>query len=484
MFAFCIVDMRSRKVYLARDRYGIKPLYICTHNGVLYFASEYKSILAAADMQRRLNMQALAEYFDFRTALHKTLMEGIESLPPGSVMTVTDGRASVQKYFELDAYRRAAAPTPDAQQCIEQSLEKAVRSQLVSDVPIGCQLSGGIDSSLVCSLAAGAHSGRLDSVSIIFDDPRFSEEPWIDHVGTVVGLRQHKYRFAAGEFITLLERCVWHQEAVITHPNCLCLQWLTKRARENVTVLLSGEGADELFAGYPRHLKGAFEQPSDLDIILATNTIAHSLRERLFPESNGLDTLTERQELLTGFSGSLFDRQVKYEFATYLPELLLRQDKMSMSNSIENRVPFLDNDLVDAVFAMPQDVLCGRMPDGTGVTKQPLKEMSRRLFGSGFTDRKKMGFSVPVQNFIQNDAFRAYFYELILPGVKRRGVLSAAVLQALYENISEQSYDYHEVEAFWRALTAEIWCQLYLDRRACVCKNLEWSPANKSQALK
>lgn len=465
MFGLCIVDLRKHSIYLARDRFGIKPLYYMEKQGAFFFASEYKSILEASQDTRELDIWTLSEYFNFRNSVSRTLIKNIKSLLPGEMITIENGgEVRKKKYYDVNDYKiddSLGERDKEITDEIYDRLRNAVKTQLVSDVAVGCQLSGGIDSSIISYIANAQKNTKMDSVSIIFQDERFTEKQWIEYVGEKLGVEQHKFLFDERQFIDTLEKSVWHMETVVTHPNSLCLFELTGRAREYVTVLLSGEGADELFAGYSRY--GLGMQCKDAEtIVRKTTTIPKELRQMIFPDILDQEVLEERLATFDKYSGTVFDKQRKYEFENYMPELLIRQDKMSMANSIENRVPFLDNNLVDFVMQLPSSVLC-EMRNGEVYTKKPLKKISTELYGKDFTERKKMGFSVPIQNYLHNKEFDEYFYDWILPGIKRHSIFDARNIQCLYENISAKSYKYVEVEAFWRVLTTEIWCQLYLD---------------------
>ena len=234
-------------------------------------------------------------------------------------------------------------------------------------------------------------------------------------------------------------------------------------AKKYVTVLLSGEGSDECFAGYPRFGLSRDRKLSEEHCIRATTTIPEPLRKEIFPDSCDELVLEERREMMGSLSGSSIDRQRKYEILTYFPELLVRQNKMAMANSIENRVPFLDNDLVEYVMSLDGDDLIDIGHGGVSVYKAPLKYMAIKYFDEEFVHRKKVGFSVPIQNYIKTPEFKEYFYDGIMPALKMRGLFNAQRMTELYENISVESYNYNELECFWRVLTAEIFYQLYFD---------------------
>lgn len=463
MFAFCLIDINRGKVYLARDRFGIIPLYISVQNSILYFASEYKSILALKEVKRTINLLTISEYLNFRSSLSRTMVKEIYPFEAGTNISIDiEGKINKTKFFDIDYYY-VPDNRKDTSRKLEEELKSAIERQLISDVPLGCQLSGGIDSSFVSSIACKMAGKTFNTFSIIFEDARFSEEKWIDTVGKETGAPLCKIVLNQDDFIDLVRKGVWHEEAILTHPSTIGIYKLTNKAKETVTVLLSGEGADECFAGYPRFGLSLLEDFSAERCIRATTTIPENLRKDIFPEIEDSQVFEERISLFKTLGGSNFDKQRKYEILTYLPELLMRQNKISMANSIENRVPFLDNEVVNYAMTFNEKTLMGNGDGEILVCKLPLKKLAEKYFGREFAYRRKIGFSVPIQNYIKSPEFRAYFYDEIMPKLRERGIFNSKKMVSLYEAITPLKYDYHDVECFWRVLTAEIWCQMYLN---------------------
>lgn len=472
MFSMAIADLRKQTCYFARDRFGIKPFYYTVQEGIFYFSSEMKAILSLKGFEARLDRFALAECINFRATYGRTMFSGIKCLMSGEMLILNANGIESKKYFELNHYNRRTddkRSSYEVEQELEHLLKNSVKLQLAGDVPVGCQLSGGIDSSLVAWIAAGLKKEPLQAVSIVFKDHRFTEETYMNMVKEKVLLRQDKYLFTEKEFLAMLEMAVWHNESMLTHPNTVCLMWLMSRAKERLTVLLSGEGADELFGGYKRFAIKSGQRPSAEAYVRATTTIPAHLRHKVFPDLSDDKVLEERIALFESLSGTGFDKQVKYELLTYLPELLLRQDKSAMAFSIENRVPFLDHDMVNFGFGLTQKQLLHDVDVGKNLLKYPLKCLAANVFGNSFAYRDKMGFSVPTQNFIKNRKFREYFYDQIAFGASQRGIINTSAFITLYEKISEKEYDFQELECFWRGLTLEILCELYCDGRKYIC---------------
>ena len=491
MFALIVIDLRSRELYLARDRFGIKPLYYILNDRVLAFSSELKSFAFLEDFEFTLNSTKLDEYLLFRNNLSGTLFEGLESLEPGHYLNYRSGQELIKsRYYDVNDYSRSKrSGTLDSFGTeVREWLDKSVRSQLVSDVKLGCQLSGGIDSSLVTWLAnTNAKNGSFESVSIVFKNKLFSEESYIDRVTETLGIKSHKFLLDNEYYLDNLGKATWHLESPLNHPNTVAVYKLSQRAKDYVTVLLSGEGADEVFGGYKRfydiqypfsvnrlltELNRNLNNPSEvfryfLDnrqrAIMSNAYMTPFLAGRLMRNFSRDRAISDRLALYNTLSGSGFDKQIKYEMKTFLPDLLIRQDKMSMAHSIENRVPFLDNEVVNGAFSIPEQFLMLRDSSiGKNTEKYLLKKMTAAVFGEDFAFRKKMGFGIPVKEFFSDEKFREYMNDQVLPGIRHRGLFSYKLVSGWFENI--KTLKYTEMEALWIVISFEIWAAIYLDK--------------------
>ncbi len=491
MFALIVIDLRSRELYLARDRFGIKPLYYILNDRVLAFSSELKSFAFLEDFEFTLNSTKLDEYLLFRNNLSGTLFEGLESLEPGHYLNYRSGQELIKsRYYDVNDYSRSKrSGTLDSFGTeVREWLDKSVRSQLVSDVKLGCQLSGGVDSSLVTWLAnTNAKNGSFESVSIVFKNKLFSEESYIDRVTETLGIKSHKFLLDNEYYLDNLGKATWHLESPLNHPNTVAIYKLSQRAKDFVTVLLSGEGADEVFGGYKRfydiqypfsvnrlltELNRNLNNPSEvfryfLDnrqrAIMSNAYMTPFLAGRLMRNFSRDRAISDRLALYNTLSGSGFDKQIKYEMKTFLPDLLIRQDKMSMAHSIENRVPFLDNEVVNGAFSIPEQFLMLRDSSiGKNTEKYLLKKMTAAVFGEDFAFRKKMGFGIPVKEFFSDEKFREYMNDQVLPGIRHRGLFSYKLVSGWFENI--KTLKYTEMEALWIVISFEIWAAIYLDK--------------------
>jgi asparagine synthase (glutamine-hydrolysing) len=492
MFAIVIVDLRKNEILIARDRFGIKPMYYISNNDTFAFSSELKSFMYIDNFVFNLFEDQIDEYLLFRNNLNGTLFKDIQSLGQGHYLTFSHDKGLVRKrYFDANNYSRAIGSNGSIDKYIaklEEWLSKSVKSQLMSDVKLGCQLSGGIDSSLVTWLAnRNSERGSFEGVSIIFKDQRFSEEKYIDKVTECLSTPVHKFLLDSDYYLDNLENAAWHLESPINHPNSVAIYKLSQRAKEYVTVLLSGEGADEVFGGYGRfydicypfrmkrifhEIKKNLQTPfATLDYfnlenraVMATAFTPPFTAKRLWKGFRMDRATIDRISLYKSLSGSIFDRQVKYEMNSYLPDLLIRQDKMSMAHSIENRVPFLDNELVENSFSIPEKyLLLEKSPEGKNTEKYLLKRMVAGVFSSDFAFRDKMGFGIPLREFFLNKKFTEYMHYKILPGIRIRGLFNYKLVYGWFSDIRKLGYS--ELEALWVIVSFELWASVFLDNK-------------------
>ena len=489
MFAIVVVDLRGGKIHIARDRVGIKPLYYTFYKGRLAFASELKSIIQLSDFDRELDMDAFNGRLVFSRPSNKVLLSGVELLEPGQAATVSIGEGlKFWHYYNIDDYERAEGKYNSIDEALEHAeavLRAAAARQMVSDVKVGCQLSGGIDSTIVSYFANMMESNRLnDGVSIIDDAGALGEEYYIDHVGNKLGLDVHKYKLDTDYFLDNYERMIWHNDAPVYMPYFVCFLKLAQRAKEHVTVLLSGEGADELAGGYSRFAAGVY-QPFISKIGAHANNLTsydsyaeyavksdRTFTHLLSSDWQSPDSLIREQvDRFNSFSGSNLTKHLKFEMTQRLPEGLLRQDKMTMANSIENRVPLLDNEVVDFAMQLPEEFLVRFVdPSPLKLSDNPFewvagkflfKELCARKFGHDFAYRKKEVMVLDQRSMLGSSGFRERFFDSIYPKMKDRGLLDAERVRSWYETLSEISDN--AVVSMWRAISLEVWCQLFLD---------------------
>jgi asparagine synthase (glutamine-hydrolysing) len=508
MFAFAIWDAPKRRLLLVRDRLGVKPLYWARVGDRLLFASEIKAILESGLVAAQANDAVLSEVLATRyTSGTDTLFKGIFKLLPGHRLVFENGAIRIEKYWDLPL--DGPDPALDAlgdDALIEQFrglLQESVRLRLMADVPLGMFLSGGIDSSAVAALMSREVNRPIETFSVAFADRRFSELEYARQVARAVGANSHEIVIDDKDFFGALPRLLWHEDEPIAHPSSVPLHFVSALARQHVKVVLTGEGSDELLAGYgkyPRALLnwragGVYERlvPAGLRTAMA-GAIVPRLPGRLGryarrsflamprrPEAMFLDNfagmpLHLQHELLgssvqdgndpyaaslayfaqvNGRSGML-GRLLYTDVKTYLVELLMKQDQMSMSTSIESRVPFLDHKLVEFAARLPD-----RLKLNGFTTKRILREASRGLLPDSILTRKKMGFPVPFSGWVRGPWHAAARDVLLDRKARERGVMNPGAVTALLDAHRDGRRD--AGDAIWALLNLELWYRTFID---------------------
>ncbi len=441
MFAFAIHDRQTDEVVLVRDRYGKKPLYYAQDGGVVYFSSEMKGLLAGRS-GLRMNQQALCEWFLYRNvdALgSRTLVEGVQAVMPGEVVTISPrGICKVLYYAPPDfvsesEYRRYETASPEQVVAdVDAVLNDAVRLRLVSDVPVGTLLSGGLDSSLVTAIAA-RHARDLTAFHVSVEGyPKLDERKYAEQLAEVHGVRFVPFGLTGRNFREVLPYVTFLEDLPLTHPNSAAYYLIAKVAREHgVLVVLSGEGADELFGGYMwnyrRRLRLARVRPllnaipekvhSVLRLMVYAQAglpvSAHRFRDMLPPTVDLIDRYVraewqEHCEEAYSFVKSAGEREVLgamlADISDFLAPLLRRLDRTSMGASVESRVPFLDHRLVHKAINLPLQYKVGKRADKWVVKQVAIKYMPRNL-----VYRKKAGFPLPVDEYVAPIAKKEFF---------------------------------------------------------------------------
>jgi asparagine synthase (glutamine-hydrolysing) len=504
MFAFALWDRGRQRLLLARDRLGIKPLYFAVTERELVFASEMKAILAAGPIRPALDEGVLPEFLANRfVAGEGTFFRGIRKLLPGHTLTwsLSDGLRQ-HRYWQLPVGTDdCAAGLSERAAALCDRLEATVRSHLMSDVPLGVFLSGGLDSSGIAALMAPMVKEPIRTFAVGFDEPEANELPYARLAAGAVGALHHEVTVTPREFFCTLPRLVWHEDEPIAFHSSVPLYFVSRLAAEHVKVVLTGEGADELFMGYNRYQLAAWNErlgrPYWSLVPATVRRRVQRLLERLpaaarrhaarsflgleadirslfyepsaiFPEalrrqllSNRIsgpeaDPYAEQLRCFTEASGSTLDRVSHADLQTYLVELLMKQDQMSMAASVESRVPFLDHELVEHVVAIPQRFKLRRL-----TTKAVLREALRSRVPRAILARRKMGFPVPFARWARGAFLPTVRHVLLDPRALRRGLFEASVLQQLVEEHGAGVANHGE--QLWLLLNLEIWQRIYLD---------------------
>lgn len=504
MFAFAIWDQKQRKLFLARDRLGIKPLYYAIVGDELLFASEIKAILAAGPIRPVLNRAILPEFLATRfSAGGETLFQGIHKLLPGRTLSwsPTEGFRG-RRYWQLPVVIDRSKATLE-QRALELRirLEDAVRSHLVADVPIGLLLSGGIDSSGLAGLMASMVEEPIHTFSVGFNDPEFNELEYAQLVAKAIGSKHHQVIVSPAEFFRTLPHLIWHEDEPIAFPSSVSLYFVSHLASGHVKVVLTGEGADELFLGYNRYRVTAWNErlgraywaavPGRVrgGVRRLVDRLPRSMRrypERTFlalnPGARGLyyenfavfpeqlqQQLLKDPTLLSARDpygvelrcfdegpAGILERMSHADLQTYLVELLMKQDQMSMAASVESRVPFLDHELVEHAVSIPS-----RYKLRGWRTKAVLREALRDVVPREILTRPKMGFPTPVGRWLRGP-FQPLLQEFVCgPRPRARGLFDPAVTRRLVEEHRKGTRDHGD--RLWLLLNLEIWQRVFLE---------------------
>jgi asparagine synthase (glutamine-hydrolysing) len=466
MFAIVIADLRSHEIHIARDHFGIKPLYWVQAASSVLFASEAKAFLAHPAFTAAIDSDYVDEHLAFRyVAGEASLLKGVRQLRPGHRLRITPDGVTTARYWSIpDGTEKTRLTRDEAIVRLDEVLRTSVRSQLLSDVTVGCQLSGGIDSSLVTAFACADAAAGMETFSVVFDDPKFSEDRWIAEAAAKAKTGTHRFLFSEASFIEPLERAAWHMDQPISHPNSLGIWQLARQSRERVTVLLSGEGADEVFGGYPRFCD-AQRLPAEA-FVQATQFQPASKLARLRPGADLTSALARRAALFQEGGGDHLSNCLKYEMQTHLVDLLVRQDKMTMAHGLENRVPFLDRQVVDFARTLPAEHLVADIVTTAGsamrATKIVVKELARRTFDDAFVYRWKSGFNLPLSQYFRSKPFTELLEDQLLPGMRERGLVSEPAVRELWRrSLSAPAL----TEPFWIPVALELWAQQFLTGR-------------------
>lgn len=498
MFAIVLVDLRSREIAIARDHFGIKPFYWAMAGSTVLFASEAKAFLSHPAFQAELDPDHLDEYLSFRfVAGDASLLKGVKHVRPGHCLRITPDGVTSRAYWRLPDYERRDSGDAETGDSFEALLRGSVKSQLLSDVKVGCQLSGGIDSSLVSVFARSHFDANMETFSVVFDDPRYSEQRWMEQAAAAARAISHHFTFTDDFFFDTLTKASWHMDQPMGHPNSVGIWLLARGAKDFVTVLLSGEGADEVFGGYTRFFYAALQQkvgpwmpllggvpsigprlsrqfrgsPADSFIMASLFHQPDGLRE-LRPGANFDAAIARRRSLFAEGSSDHLSNCFRYEMQTYLVDLLVRQDKMTMAHSVENRVPFLDRALVDFTRRIPlhylvSDTIAQRDARMRG-TKVLLKRLAAKIFDESFVYRTKSGFSLPLADLFATPRGERLMEDQLLPGMRDRGLVDAGVVRSKWKRLAQ--LDQGAAESVWISVALELWAQQFLDRRPARAK--------------
>jgi asparagine synthase (glutamine-hydrolysing) len=499
MFGIALWDRPRRTLLLARDRSGIKPLHYVQHGDRLYFGSELKSLIAAGAVDTTLDVEAVDHYLSFLyTPRDRSIFRDVRKLPPGHTLRFRDGTADVHAYWQIGDQETFTGTPQEAAEQLRAVLSDAVRSHMISDVPLGAFLSGGVDSSTVVGLMAEISDRPVKTFSIGFDEPQFDE---LEHARTIAahfGTDHHEF-VVRPDGLSILEDMIEHFDEPFADSSAIPTWYVSEIARKHVTVVLSGDGGDELFGGYDRYLPHPRVAQFDRIPLPGRRAVAnavwplipHGVPGKNFlrhvgKDENGryLDSISlfhddEKEalysaEMRAALGGATaqsalaqhFDRfahlpahsrMMRFDFETYLPEdVLTKVDRMSMAHSIESRVPLLDNDVIDFAASIPAS-----MKIREGRRKHILKEAVKGLIPDHILNRKKQGFGVPLGVWFRGGLTDIFADVLGSARARQRGYFQPAFIDRLVQEHLNGRRD-HTLR-LWQLLVFELWHRQYVD---------------------
>lgn len=509
MFAFAIWDAKKRELFIARDRLGVKPLYyVHSEDGSIYFGSEIKTLFEAGAITPEINFAALPDYLaNHATSGEETLYRGVKRLLPGRTLLWRDGKLEIKKYWDVSFSKVADEGRTDKDYIAEwyELFRTSVRLRLMADVPLGMFLSGGIDSSAIAAVMSSMVDEPIKTFSVAFTEREANELAYARIVAEAYKTNHHEVVVSPEEFFNALPHLVWHEDEPLAHPSSVALYFVSLLASQHVKVVLTGEGSDELLAGYGRYRKTILNLSLGKHYRSLTPSV---LRGAVRSGIQGLPTSKMRQKLLRSFLGvapdieriyfdnfavfplamqgdllsnetlerigaidpyagvraaleetdadSLLDRLLYADIKTYLHELLMKQDQMSMAASIESRVPFLDHKLVEFTCGLPE-----RLKLRGGTTKYILRESMKGVLPQAILSRSKMGFPVPVGAWFRG-AYSSVIDEYILSErAMSRGMFNADFVRKLVKR-HQMGGENHD-ERLWALVNFEIWQRQFFD---------------------
>jgi len=506
MFAFAIWDDAKRELFLARDRVGKKPLLYAQIEGDLVFGSEFSALLLHPQISRDVNLEALDHYLSFMCIpAPMTAYRSIQKLEPGNWLRWRNGEVTVQRYWQPDFSKKLKIDEREAGEQTVEILRDAVRCRLMSEVPLGAFLSGGIDSSAVVALMSQESSERIKTFSIGFEEQDFSELHHARRVAEHVGADHHEF-IVRPDAVEVLPMLVEHYGEPYADSSAVPTYYVARETRKHVTVALNGDGGDESFAGYERYAAMQLaERYRKLPIFLRESVIQevvsrvpaselgrgrvkafkrflqaaslpkvdrymrwmstfnNDLKTSLYSDAfrqelNGAQPVDLLRPWFAHVNGSgIVDAALNADIMTYLPnDLLVKVDIATMAVSLEARSPFLDHHVIEFAASLPERFKLRGL-----TTKYLLKKILRKLLPSENLNRRKMGFGVPIGHWFRG-TMQPFLREVLLSErASRRGLFKPEVVRSLIDEHARAERDHsHQL---WTFLMLELWFQRFID---------------------
>ena len=507
MFAFAIWDSRDRSLFIARDRVGKKPLHYRVDRDGIAFASEAKAFFAEPSFNASPNLEAISHYLTYQyVPSPHSAFEGVSKLRPGSYLMVRDGQVTEHRYWRLRYTPKQRIDEDEAAAELLERMRDAVRIRLISDVPLGAFLSGGVDSSTIVALMAELSSGPVKTYSIGFDEQDYNELPYARLVAQKYGTEHHEF-IVRPDAAAVIPTLAWHYDEPYADESAVPTYYLSQVTRQHVTVALNGDAGDENFSGYARYalhprlaqfdqlpasvraavlgLMGALPAGRRTDTLLARSgrwaQKAAASREMRYARRVMHFTPEMKQRLCVGALGEVvrrvdssrilldtfaqsdatdfIDAMLDVDVNTYLPDcLLVKVDIAMMAHGLEGRSPLLDHELMEFVATLPAD-LKRRGNEG----KYLLRKAVRGLVPDEILDRKKMGFGVPLDHWFRGE-LRTMASDMLISGTgARRGLFDGAMVTQMLREHAGGTASWQD--QLWNLLMLEQWFRTFIDRR-------------------
>ena len=492
MFTFVLWDQNTKTMFGARDIFGIKPFYYYNVDGLFLFGSEIKTFLAHPGFKKELNEQRLPEYLSIEYIPNEeTMFKNVYKLPGAHMFTWKDGALEIERYYEIQYHIDESRTEQQWEDAITETFAESVAAHQIADVEVGCFLSSGVDSSFVVNEVAKG-TPHVKSFSVGYEEEKYSELPYAQEFSKEIGVPSIANKVNADEFFEANKVIQWYLDEPMPNPAEVPLYFLAQNARKYVKVVLSGEGADELFGGYPMYCQAVHFMDYEKKVPKALRKAAGGVAARL-PEFKGkhflvrgakepwqrymranyvFESPADRDQYLKKnyhspapetFFKPYFDKVQGLDEPTQLQwvdmhtwmlyDILLKADRMSMANSLELRVPFLDRKMLELALSIPQ-----RYRSGKEQTKIALRGAAFRQLPESVAKRKKLGFPVPLNDWLRQDKYYAMVREKFTGPVAEQFFDTAALLRLLDDHKAGRAKNMTKIWSFYSFI---LWYELY-----------------------
>ena len=492
MFTFVLWDTRTRTLFGARDIFGIKPFYYYNVDGLFLFGSEIKSFLAHPDFKKELNEQRLPEYLSIEYIPNEeTMFQNVYKLPGAHMFTWHAGRLDVRRYYDIRYHIDEAPTLEEWEQRITDTFAESVAAHQIADVEVGCFLSSGVDSSFVVNEVAKG-TPHVKSFSVGYTEEQYSELPYAQEFSKEIGVPNISNLVDADQFFEANRVIQWYLDEPMPNPAEVPLYFLAQNARKYVKVVLSGEGADELFGGYPMYCQAVHFMDYEKKVPAPLRKAAGAIAAKL-PEFKGKHFLVRgamqpwQRYMRANYvfaSPEERDRYLKKDYRSKRPEeyfrpyfdkvagldeptqlqwvdmhtwmlydILLKADRMSMANSLELRVPFLDREMLELALSIPQ-----RYRSGKEQTKIALRGAALKQLPDSVAKRKKLGFPVPLNDWLRQDKYTAMVREKFTGPVAEQFFNTAELCRLLDDHVAGRAKNMTKIWSFYSFI---LWYELY-----------------------